>query len=50
MIKMYLTEEMTENIDYETVAQKCEGYSGSDIKLLCKETAMKPLRRLLYQL
>lgn len=39
-----------EGIDYKEVAKRSDGYSGSDIKLLCKEAAMKPLRRLLYQL
>ena len=32
-------------IDYDLVAKKLEGYSGSDIKLLCKEAAMRPLRK-----
>jgi len=27
-----------------------EGYSGSDIRLVCKEAAMKPLRRLMKDL
>lgn len=27
-----------------------KGYSGSDIKLVCKEAAMKPVRRLISQL
>ena len=32
-------------IDYDLFAKKLEGYSGSDIKLLCKEAAMRPLRK-----
>lgn len=27
-----------------------DGYSGSDMKLVCKEAAMRTLRRLLYKL
>ncbi|OAF70533.1 hypothetical protein A3Q56_01691 [Intoshia linei] len=34
------------NFDYETLAQKTEGYSGSDIHLLCKETAIRPVRKI----
>ena len=35
------------NLDYSKLAQAMENYSGSDIKLVCKEAAMKPLRKLL---
>ncbi|XP_078165884.1 uncharacterized protein LOC144560535 [Carex rostrata] len=34
-------------ISYETLVEKTEGYSGSDIRLVCKEAAMQPLRRLM---
>jgi katanin p60 ATPase-containing subunit A1 len=47
MLKNYLPENMADNLDYEEYAKTLENYSGSDIKLLCKEAAMKPLRRLL---
>lgn len=33
-------------LDYDQLAELSEGYSGSDIKLVCKESAMRPLRRL----
>ncbi|RLM91759.1 hypothetical protein C2845_PM08G21700 [Panicum miliaceum] len=34
-------------IPYEVLVEKTEGYSGSDIRLVCKEAAMQPLRRLM---
>ncbi|MED6192323.1 hypothetical protein PIB30_009133 [Stylosanthes scabra] len=39
-----------EEIPYDLLVERTEGYSGSDIRLLCKETAMQPLRRLMSQL
>ncbi|KAL7749061.1 Katanin p60 ATPase-containing subunit A-like 2 [Sorochytrium milnesiophthora] len=35
---------------YNTLAHQAVGYSGSDIKLACKEALMRPLRALLEQL
>uniref|UniRef100_A0A0E0JMA0 AAA+ ATPase domain-containing protein n=1 Tax=Oryza punctata TaxID=4537 RepID=A0A0E0JMA0_ORYPU len=37
----------TMNIPYDVLVEKTEGYSGSDIRLVCKEAAMQPLRRLM---
>jgi SpoVK/Ycf46/Vps4 family AAA+-type ATPase len=34
-----------EGVDLTAVAQRTAGYSGSDVMLLCKECAMRPLRR-----
>ena len=39
-----------EDVEFEAFSQALEGYSGSDIRLVCKEAAMKPLRRLMKQL
>ena len=39
-----------EKIDYMKIAEKMINYSGSDIRLVCKEAAMKPLRRLLVEI
>ncbi|KAL5731764.1 hypothetical protein ACHQM5_004463 [Ranunculus cassubicifolius] len=35
---------------YELLVEKTEGYSGSDIRLVCKEAAMQPLRRIMVLL
>ncbi|XAR59347.1 Microtubule-severing ATPase [Bertholletia excelsa] len=36
-----------EKLPYDLLVERTEGYSGSDIRLVCKEAAMQPLRRLL---
>lgn len=36
-----------EEIPYDLLVERTEGFSGSDIRLLCKEAAMQPLRRLM---
>ena len=40
----------SEEVDFAHFATMLEGYSGSDIKLVCKEAAMKPLRRLMAEI
>lgn len=42
--------ELLSEIDYDVVAVKTDGYSGSDVKLLCKEAAMRPVRKIFYAL
>ncbi len=47
-----LYENQRSNADAETVRQiavQTEGYSGADLVLLCKEAAMRPVRRLMVQ-
>ncbi|XP_038883745.1 katanin p60 ATPase-containing subunit A-like 2 isoform X2 [Benincasa hispida] len=39
-----------EELPYDILMERTEGYSGSDIRLVCKEAAMQPLRRLMAQL
>ncbi|XP_022715543.1 katanin p60 ATPase-containing subunit A-like 2 isoform X2 [Durio zibethinus] len=36
-----------EALPYDILVERSEGYSGSDIRLVCKEAAMQPLRRLM---
>jgi katanin p60 ATPase-containing subunit A1 len=51
MIKQFIPDEKIENgVSYTQFAEKLEGYSGSDIKLVCKEACMKPLRRLMNKI
>ena len=38
------------DLNYHEFADKLDGYSGSDIRLVCKEAAMKPLRRLMKEI
>uniref|UniRef100_A0A4W3HKX6 Katanin p60 ATPase-containing subunit A-like 2 n=1 Tax=Callorhinchus milii TaxID=7868 RepID=A0A4W3HKX6_CALMI len=38
--------ELRTQLDYSLLGDKTEGYSGSDIKLVCKEAAMRPVRKI----
>ncbi|XP_066471284.1 katanin p60 ATPase-containing subunit A-like 2 isoform X2 [Tiliqua scincoides] len=38
--------ELRTELDYTLLSQEMEGYSGSDIKLVCKEAAMRPVRKI----
>ena len=46
----HLTAERAPGVDHADVAARTEGFSGSDMVLLCKEAAMRPLRRIMRQL
>uniref|UniRef100_A0A2P2L304 Katanin p60 ATPase-containing subunit A-like 2 isoform X2 n=1 Tax=Rhizophora mucronata TaxID=61149 RepID=A0A2P2L304_RHIMU len=50
MFKELLPSEDNENLPFNLLVERTEGYSGSDIRLLCKEAAMQPLRRLMLLL
>lgn len=47
MVEKLLSDRSAKDIHYDLIADKLDGYSGSDIRLVCKEAAMKPLRKLL---
>nr|XP_014435905.1 katanin p60 ATPase-containing subunit A-like 2 isoform X2 [Pelodiscus sinensis] len=38
--------ELRTDLEYSLLGQETEGYSGSDIKLVCKEAAMRPVRKI----
>eukprot|EP00743_Colponemidia_sp_Colp-15_P004110 GILK01004437.1.p1 GENE.GILK01004437.1~~GILK01004437.1.p1 ORF type:complete len:534 (+),score=101.80 GILK01004437.1:84-1685(+) len=50
MWRHYLPAERACDLDYELLARRSEGYSGSDLRLAAKESAMRPLRRLMSEL
>mmetsp|Transcript_23029 Transcript_23029/g.74583 ORF Transcript_23029/g.74583 Transcript_23029/m.74583 type:complete len:105 (+) Transcript_23029:127-441(+) len=41
---------LADHIDLDSIALAADGYSGSDLVLVCKEAAMRPLRKLLSRL
>ena len=43
MIRKLVPLEKSDTLDYTDLARRTNDYSGSDIKLVCKEAAMKPL-------
>ncbi|XP_029415958.1 katanin p60 ATPase-containing subunit A-like 2 isoform X2 [Nannospalax galili] len=38
--------ELHTELEYSMLSQETEGYSGSDIKLVCREAAMRPVRKI----
>ncbi|CAN9504855.1 unnamed protein product [Ophioblennius macclurei] len=38
--------ELRTELDYKLLSEETEGYSGSDVRLVCKEAAMKPVRKI----
>mmetsp|Transcript_16336 Transcript_16336/g.24620 ORF Transcript_16336/g.24620 Transcript_16336/m.24620 type:complete len:519 (+) Transcript_16336:59-1615(+) len=50
MLRKHLQCRGAEELDYTELARMTEGYSGADLELLCREAAMKPVRRLMERL
>mmetsp|Transcript_91505 Transcript_91505/g.144577 ORF Transcript_91505/g.144577 Transcript_91505/m.144577 type:complete len:542 (-) Transcript_91505:153-1778(-) len=50
MIRTSLPEGFAEGLEYGKLAELTNDWSGSDIRLLCKEAAMHPLRRLMTEI
>jgi katanin p60 ATPase-containing subunit A1 len=42
-------EQVDQNLDWDTLLKKTEGFSGADISIFCREAAMFPLRRRLKE-
>mmetsp|Transcript_45128 Transcript_45128/g.84194 ORF Transcript_45128/g.84194 Transcript_45128/m.84194 type:complete len:593 (-) Transcript_45128:114-1892(-) len=50
MFRIHLsTVNVSEDIDFESLVQQTDGYSGADIKIVCRDASMMPMRRLLSQ-
>jgi katanin p60 ATPase-containing subunit A1 len=47
LFRQFLTSDISEPLRFDDLARKTGGHSGSDIRLICKEAAMEPLRRLM---
>lgn len=50
MFRKHLEERCQAGVDFEAIAQQTEGYSGADIELLSRESAMMPVRRLMQRM
>merc|ERR1712048_81572 len=49
MFRTHMPEGFADGLDYAKLAGLTQDWSGSDIRLLCKEAAMNPLRRLMTE-
>ena len=50
MLRKHLSPRAAPDIDYPQLAGRLEGYSGADLELVCREAAMRPVRRIVEKL
>ena len=50
MFEKHLRNRTAAEVTFDTISQLTEGYSGADIELVCRESAMMPVRRLMRRI
>lgn len=50
MLKKHLSDRCSPQTDFSQLSELTKGYSGADIELVCREAAMRPVRRLMIKL
>jgi katanin p60 ATPase-containing subunit A1 len=50
MLRKHLASRAGPDIDYPSLAASLDGYSGADLELVCREAAMRPVRRIVEKL
>lgn len=50
MLRKHLSDRASPDLNYSEIAQRTEGYSGADLELVCRESAMMPVRRLICKI
>jgi SpoVK/Ycf46/Vps4 family AAA+-type ATPase len=50
MLRKHLSSRAGPDIDYPSLSAQLEGYSGADLELVCREAAMRPVRRIVEKL
>jgi len=50
MLKKFIPHDIQTDFDYEKFGKELEGYSGSDIRLVCKESRMQGVRKAILKI
>lgn len=50
MLRKHLFTRAASDVDYGDLATRMDGYSGADLELVCRESAMRPVRRIVDKL